>query len=165
MLRSLPCQVRVDENWSVERLMQFPRLEGVVAVGHYSLPFFRDIPPRSLVLFTQDPTNAGSIIRTAVAHGITHIFMGPGAPHPCNPLVLRSSAGASLSASYASQLHLKRVCMCVCVCVCVCLCLCVRVWKGTNLCLNRSSRQCRCSAQRRIRGRGSRAPRQRSLCS
>ncbi|MCX7679002.1 MAG: 16S rRNA (guanine(527)-N(7))-methyltransferase RsmG [Spirochaetes bacterium] len=42
----------------------------------------------------QDPTNVGSVIRSAVAFGIPQIVMLKGAAHPFHPRSIRASAGA-----------------------------------------------------------------------
>lgn len=102
-------KLRVDEEWKVRNLMAFPRLEPIVALGTYSRPVFEEDTKRSLVLFCQDPSNMGSIIRTAVGHGVNNIILMPNTPDPFNPIVLRSSAGTAFSARYGSVSSMKKV--------------------------------------------------------
>lgn len=60
-------------------------------------------PRRSLLLGGQDPHNMGSILRSALAYGVDMVYVQPHSPDPFSPLVLRSSAGASLSLRFGSE--------------------------------------------------------------
>lgn len=52
------------------------------------------IPLAVMLPETQDPGNAGTIIRSAAAFGAMAVFLGEGSVDPTNPKVIRASAGA-----------------------------------------------------------------------
>lgn len=90
-------------------MMGIGRLQPIIALGEMQPRAFEDIPKRCVVLHAQDPTNTGSIIRTAIAHNITHFVLAPNTPDPFNPLVLRSSAGTAFLGRYALYDKLKEL--------------------------------------------------------
>lgn len=45
----------------------------------------------------------GAILRSALAYGVEQVFLCAGAPDPLSPLVMRSSAGASLALRYGTE--------------------------------------------------------------
>eukprot|EP00055_Hartaetosiga_balthica_P006184 m.19092 g.19092 ORF g.19092 m.19092 type:complete len:345 (-) comp5064_c1_seq1:2064-3098(-) len=94
--------------------MKTPRLQHIVACG--SLPPFSSAlsPPSNIlantrvliILACQDPTNMGSIIRTAVAHGIHDFLLWKNACSPFNDASIRASAGAVFNANIIDQINM-----------------------------------------------------------
>eukprot|EP00056_Hartaetosiga_gracilis_P015013 m.241184 g.241184 ORF g.241184 m.241184 type:complete len:364 (+) comp18560_c0_seq1:294-1385(+) len=92
--------------------MKNSRLQSMVAFGpqpNTSSPgsFLRkgadSTPPIHIVLACQDPTNMGSIVRTAVAHGMRKFIVWRDACSPYNDTTIRTSAGAVLSANFVAH--------------------------------------------------------------
>jgi TrmH family RNA methyltransferase len=82
--------------------------DGVVAIlpmpADLAAPFQLNLQTPPLVLAldrVQDPGNLGTLLRTALAAGVDHVWLAGGAD-PWQPKVLRASAGAAL------QLELRR---------------------------------------------------------
>ncbi len=83
----------------------YPMLE--VAVAHRLPPFAGPLPQGlHVVVPTQDPTNVGAIIRTAVGLGAAGIHLLPAAAHPFHPRTVRASAGAVFSAPLSALANL-----------------------------------------------------------
>ena len=69
-------------------------------IATVTIPQDRADPPASgtfLVLEDiQDPGNLGTLIRSAEAFGVQHVYLSPGCANPWAPKVLRASAGSVL---------------------------------------------------------------------
>lgn len=81
-----------------DALMDTESPQGIAAVIRMPppLPFDMD-SRRSFVLLLdriQDPGNLGTILRTALAAGVSFVGLGPGTVDPFNPKAVRSAAGA-----------------------------------------------------------------------
>ncbi len=69
--------------------------QGIVAVFDLPTPPLPRRPARVLILDrVRDPGNAGTILRTAAAAGVSVVIFGPGSVDPYNPKCLRSGMGA-----------------------------------------------------------------------
>lgn len=79
-------------------LMETDTPQGIAAVIDMPQPFQFNLESRpTLVLLLdqiQDPGNLGTILRTAVAAGVSFVGLGKGTVDPFNPKVVRSAAGA-----------------------------------------------------------------------
>ena len=90
----------------ISSLMTNDRLDPIVAIGPQPEDLFAPataLPRFSLVLDVQDPTNLGSIIRTAVGLGFGRIFLSDTCSSPFNPIALRTSAGAVFAMHYGKE--------------------------------------------------------------
>lgn len=85
-------------------LMQTETPQGLAAVIDMPKPLpFHMESGQSLVLLLdqiQDPGNLGTILRTAVAAGVSFVGLGKGTVDPFNPKVVRSAAGALFRLSF-----------------------------------------------------------------
>jgi RNA methyltransferase, TrmH family len=83
----------------VEKISQVVTASGVVAVVKAPEP--PEVPAQlgnSVLLENlQDPGNLGSILRTAAAAGIKHVFLSPGSVFAWSPKVVRAAMGAHFS--------------------------------------------------------------------
>jgi TrmH family RNA methyltransferase len=101
-LEHLPVDVEryaVDARW-LEQAATTEHPDGIVAVARISeerLPMFSEDPNdwRLTVALdgVQDPGNAGTILRVAVATGVDRVFLSPDSVNPIHPKFLRSTAG------------------------------------------------------------------------
>jgi tRNA G18 (ribose-2'-O)-methylase SpoU len=86
------------------RTVGFPFHRGVVGCGRrVALPPLREVVPPTdqpcliaLCPETQDPTNLGTILRTALALGVDAVLLGPTCADPFSRRVIRVSMGAAL---------------------------------------------------------------------
>ena len=101
----------------VASLMTHDRLDPVIAIGPYPEDKYAPVaqlPRYSIVLDVQDPTNLGSIIRTAVGLGFGRVFLSDKCPSPFNPIALRTSAGAVFAMRYGNEVEAFKVCQLIC---------------------------------------------------
>lgn len=88
----------------IEEIIGFNFHRGVLACGHRQPPpglsdVLRNIPASATILVCvgiQDPTNLGSILRSAAAFGINAVILGQQCSDPFSRRVLRVSMGATL---------------------------------------------------------------------
>ena len=86
----------------------YPMLEVPVA-GRFQ-PFAKPLPAGlHIIVPTQDPTNVGAIVRTAVGLGAAGIHLLPSAAHPFHPRTVRASSGAVFAAPLTALSHLNEL--------------------------------------------------------
>jgi tRNA(Leu) C34 or U34 (ribose-2'-O)-methylase TrmL len=84
----------------------YPMLEVDVAnrVKSFTAPLASGL---HIIVPTQDPTNVGAIVRTAVGLGVAGIHLLPSAAHPFHPRTVRASAGTVFAAPLTNLSHLS----------------------------------------------------------
>lgn len=101
-IESSPAQERlVLADALLERVSQLVSVAGVAAVVRTPRggPFPQTVSSCLLLENIQDPGNLGSILRTAVAAGIQHIFLSRDSVFAWSPKVIRAGMGAHFSLS------------------------------------------------------------------
>tara|TARA_A100001037_G_scaffold201930_1_gene180466 strand:- start:407 stop:1051 length:645 start_codon:yes stop_codon:yes gene_type:complete len=93
-------KIFVSEKEIIKKHMLLPKLEPIIGTGNYPARKKISYKKNIVILFSQDPTNIGSIIRTSRGHDINDFIFAKEAPDPYNLLVLRSSAGSSFGINY-----------------------------------------------------------------
>jgi len=95
----------------LERISQLVSAAGVAAVVR--TPHAGPVPPTlsSCLLLEniQDPGNLGSILRTAVAAGIPHVFLSRGSVFAWSPKVIRAGMGAHFSLAIFEEIDLGAI--------------------------------------------------------
>jgi tRNA(Leu) C34 or U34 (ribose-2'-O)-methylase TrmL len=86
----------------------YPMLEVPVAerVKSFSAPL---APGLHIIVPTQDPTNVGAIVRTAVGLGVAGIHLLPSAAQPFHPRTVRASAGTVFTAPLSKLSSLSAI--------------------------------------------------------
>jgi TrmH family RNA methyltransferase len=92
----------------LERISQLVSAAGVAAVIRTPQPSPAPQAPANCVLLEgiQDPGNLGSILRTAVAAGIRHVFLSRDSVFAWAPKVIRAGMGAHFSLSISQDVDL-----------------------------------------------------------
>jgi RNA methyltransferase, TrmH family len=67
-----------------------------IAIPHVALPVSL-IEDAVYLDAVQDPGNVGTLLRTAAAAGVRHVFCGPSSAYPWSPKVLRAGMGAQFA--------------------------------------------------------------------
>jgi TrmH family RNA methyltransferase len=95
----------------VARISQLVSASGVAAVVRAPEPgpVPETLPSCLLLEDVQDPGNLGSILRTAVAAGIAHVFLSPGSVFAWAPKVIRAGMGAHFHLSIFEGADLTQV--------------------------------------------------------
>lgn len=95
----------------VARISQLVSASGVAAVvrAPQAGPIPASLPSCLLLEDIQDPGNLGSILRTAVAAGITHVFLSPGSVFAWAPKVIRAGMGAHFHLALFENIDLQAV--------------------------------------------------------
>jgi TrmH family RNA methyltransferase len=112
LVENAPARVRlVLADRLVEQISQLSSAAGVAAVVRTPE---RASPPRTLsncVLLEniQDPGNLGSILRSAVAAGMAHVFLSRGSVFAWSPKVIRAAMGAHFYVSIFEEIDLGEV--------------------------------------------------------
>lgn len=90
--------LRFLESKSIVKLSDTVTSQGIIAVA--SLPVPANFTHGTVLAFNgiQDPGNAGTLVRTAIAMGITQILFDEKSADPFSPKTLRSSSGNILKA-------------------------------------------------------------------
>lgn len=84
----------------------------VFVVANYEQPLLRDVVfSESMVLLDgiQDPGNLGTILRTAAASGIKHVFISSGSVDAWSPKVIRAGMGAHFFLEIYEQIDLSLI--------------------------------------------------------
>ncbi len=86
----------------------YPMLEVPVAdrVQTFTGPL---APGLHVIVPTQDPTNVGAIVRTAVGLGVAGIHLLPSAAHPFHPRTVRASSGTVFAAPLTNLSNLSLI--------------------------------------------------------
>lgn len=98
-LETAGAEVTLVAKGLLEKLGTQPAPEGVMALGKRPRPGMASVRPGGCYLYmdgVQDPVNVGILVRSAVAFGVTGIFVGPGTADPYGATALSRSAGAAL---------------------------------------------------------------------
>jgi len=95
----------------VARISQLVSASGLAAVVRAPEPgpIPSSLPNCLLLEDVQDPGNLGSVLRTAVAAGIEHVFLSPGSAFAWSPKVIRAGMGAHFRLSIFEGVDLARV--------------------------------------------------------
>jgi TrmH family RNA methyltransferase len=107
LLESAPAGARlVVADALLERISQLVSAAGVAAVVRTpeSGPVPQTLPSCLLLENIQDPGNLGSILRTAVAAGIEHVFLSRDSVFAWAPKVIRAGMGAHFSLSIFEEI-------------------------------------------------------------
>jgi len=98
-LEAAGAEVTLAPKGLLEKVGTQPAPEGVMALGKRPRAPMPSVRPGGRYLYVdgvQDPVNVGILVRSAVAFGISGIFVGPGTADPFGPTALSRSAGAAL---------------------------------------------------------------------
>lgn len=99
----------------IEEILGYNFHRGVLACGHRQpqpalCDVLRNLPSRATILVCvgiQDPTNLGSILRSAAAFGINGVILGQQCSDPFSRRVLRVSMGATLKLPLIESVDLE----------------------------------------------------------
>ena len=95
----------------VDKISQVVTASGLVAVVKAPEPpeLPRELGAAVLIENLQDPGNLGSILRTAAAAGVRHVFLSPGSVFAWSPKVVRAGMGAHFFLSIYEEADLPDI--------------------------------------------------------
>ncbi len=112
LIDTVPAQTKLLLSDRVaEKISQVVTASGVVAVVKAPKPaeIPREVGAAVLIENLQDPGNLGSILRSAAAAGIRHVFLSPGSVFAWSPKTVRAGMGAHFFLSIYENIDLTDI--------------------------------------------------------